>query len=127
MKDSVLIALATIIASEISLHMPWRNKITILKILLVKISKLLRSPSISDHFKEKLVPFYSFQLAMTSGLLASYLILIFLPYLIGSIFSGDFESFVSSLVSSWNIGLMLLVAFSYLFLRLKIGRKLQSP
>ena len=119
-ETSLLLGLATILAVEISIRLPWQARFVRIKVLLKKIIALFRSQKTSDHFKEKLIPVYSFRLASNSALIAVYLFLLSLPYVALLVFSTDSNSFLREFVVPWNLGLMLVVSAAYLLLRAKL-------
>lgn len=58
----VLLALVCgVLVSEIAIRIPWFIQVAIIRGNLDKAWRLLRSPIVSDHFKERLVPVYSFR------------------------------------------------------------------
>ena len=119
-ETSLLLGLATILAVEISIRLPWQARFVRMEVLLKKIIALFRSRKTSDHFKEKLIPVYSFRLASNSALIAGYLFLLFLPYVGLLVFSTDPNSFLHEFIVPWNLGLMLVVSAAYLLLRAKL-------
>ena len=68
--------------------------------IVTKTFKVIRSPGISDHWKEKVLPCYSLQLFLKSILIFGVLILSFSPFIVFSVFSlftdGQFIELVSS-------------------------------
>jgi len=112
--------LATILATEISLHLRWHEKVIVMRTLLSKTFWVLRSNFISDHYKERVVPIYSLRFAASSGILFIYLLLVILPFLVVSLFSSNYEVFLPSLLAPLNILLMIFASICYLFLRARL-------
>lgn len=78
------------------------NHIKDIHSIVLKTFNLIRSPGISDHWKEKVLPCYSLQLFSKSILIFGVLILSFSPFIVFSLFSQLADGRFIELVSSFK-------------------------
>ncbi len=95
-----------------------------LKNIVAKIFNVIRSPGISDHWKEKVLPCYSLQLFLKSIFIFGLLILSFSPFIVFSVYSlftdGRFIELVSS-VKGIAVSSMIAALFGFIVSRAPRG------
>lgn len=119
------LSLISIVAVEIFLWLPIRPPILQLATLGRKIPRVILSPKISDHWKEKVLLKYALLLAINSIkaflwlLLAVALILGFTAGL-GYVFGMGSASALELVASTEGIAIMSLLSIAYYFIRQKL-------
>ena len=106
----LILIIATIVTTEIAIRLDWSAKIKAVTTNLSKAIRLMGTKAISDHFKEKMVPFYALSAMRSSLQLLFYLGATFAPFiliyslqatnLIGHLDLMSLRSFIIILVSS---------------------------
>lgn len=84
----ILIGLTTILSCELLHRIPIIDSVLEIKCTTVKAVKVLKSESISDHWKELILPKYAFRIAKYSVLSLIYLIIVFSPFLLAGLFAS---------------------------------------
>ncbi|MEM9169790.1 MAG: hypothetical protein AAGC56_09055 [Pseudomonadota bacterium] len=74
--------IGTILAVELFLFLPLRQRATALRRLVAKISTTIGSEKISDHWKERVLLVYSGQLFSSSVLLFVFIVLALSPFFV---------------------------------------------
>ncbi len=114
----LLLVLGTLAVVECFIRLPFMARIKYLKTLLAKISRVLRSSSISDHWKEKILPTYAWQLFSSSILLFCYVVLAILPLVILAYVATQFGVPLLVMISSiTGIVASTVIAVAYIFIR----------
>lgn len=112
---------ATVAAVEFFFRLPFLERVRDLSGLVAKTVHTVRSPRISDHWKEKVLLAYSGKLMATSILLFLMILVIMVPVAIaggiGVLTSWPVAERFASLA---GVGLSVLVAFGYLFVRRQV-------
>ena len=98
--DWLLLSLSSIGFVCIFIWVKIPSHIKGLKNIVAKTGNVIRSPGISDHWKEKVLPRYALQLFLKSILIFGVLILSFSPFIVFSVYSlvtgGQFIELASS-------------------------------
>ncbi len=96
-----LLILASLCFVVIFIHLGVLERVDGLNKILTKVVKTIRSADISDHWKEKVLPRYAFQLFKGSLSIAAVLFISFSPFIIFSLLSifldGEFIKTASSI------------------------------
>ena len=103
-----------IVSTEITIKFNFLYLINSLLKSFSKANRLIFNKKVSDHWKEKTIPQYSFMMMRYSTIILLILIIIFFLFFVTSIFKDNFLIFALSfrgLVSS------ILFAFSYVYLK----------
>lgn len=120
MTNLVLLAVATLIATEILVRLDWKGKMAEMANLARKMQKVVASKAISDHHKEKAVPAYAFRVAGKSAIVTFYFLLILVPFVLIAFVleeGTDAGEFFGSLQA---IGVMCVVSIGYFLFRTKV-------
>jgi hypothetical protein len=114
----LLVALASIGFVEVLLRLPFRGLLFQLKMVVIKVRRVVLSPRISDHWKEKVLLAYAFAMLKTSVLLFGCLILGTFPLAAAVLVGRSLSVDVPGLLSSW-LGVLFatLVAVGYVKVR----------
>jgi hypothetical protein len=75
-----LLAVAGIGAVEVLLRLPLMRTVARFRSTLAKVSAVIRSEKISDHWKEKVVPTYALRLLRMTALTAACLLRVIAPF-----------------------------------------------
>ena len=106
--------LCCIFSIEVIINIGIRNILEKIRFNFFKVIKVLNSDIISDHWKEKMIPYYSiliFKKSFTMFLLLLFIILIFLiPYFFE-------KTFLNYAVSLMGIIESIAICYSYLYIR----------
>jgi hypothetical protein len=117
----ILLAIGTICVVECFIRSPLLSKVKQLTGLLGKISGVLRSSSISDHWKEKILPVYAGKLLSSSIVLFFWVALGLLPMIVLVLVAEFFDSPLLPLVSSLlGLAASTLIALIYVYLRKRV-------
>ena len=103
-----------IIAVEVIIKSNYTNLLKSVLKLLKKATFVISKKSISDHWKEKIIPEYSFRIMKYSLSMFFTLLLIFFLFLIVGFLSSEFLKFIFSLKA---LLASTLFAFTYLYLK----------
>lgn len=115
--DWVLLILSSVCFVEIFIRLGALGRIDELKEIVFKITNTIRSPRISDCWKEKVLPRYSLKLFLRSLLVFAILVCSFSLFFVFSAFSIIFDGqFVELASSTKGIVTSTLVALSYAML-----------
>lgn len=114
----LLAALAGIAFVELLLRLPFFSTLGKFRGILSRVSTVLRSDRISDHWKEKVLPRYAFAMLRATLIVAACLIAAFLPFLVFSAIGPMIGIPFFAFSMSW-IGILFitLVALAYAKLR----------
>ena len=116
-----LLVVGTIAVVECFIALPLLNRAKFLTKLLNKITWVLRSSSVSDHWKERVLPVYAGKLFSSSILLFFWVMIGVLPMIVLVVIAELLELPMLSLVSSMY-GLIgsTVVAIVYVYLRQRV-------
>ena len=116
-----LLLLGTLGVVEAFLFLPFMDKVRELGKLAGKIARILKSSSISDHWKEKILPAYASTLFWLSMTLFVLLLVAFLPIIIVA-FAGEYFGVPVIETLSGLVGILVStgVAIGYLFIRKRV-------
>ena len=106
----ILCALSVEIISSLNLLRQFES----IKVMSVKLMNLVANPKISDHWKEKLVPYYAISILVPLIKFLFKMALIFSLFLLTDLLLTDFYS----LVISWQ-GMLELTVFCILYMKCK--------
>ena len=116
-----LLVLGTVCVVESFLRLPILSRVKSLKDLLRKISWVLKSSSVSDHWKEKILPVYAWRLFSSSLALFTLVFVGILPMIaiagLADIINIPLLPLVSSLT---GILASTIIAVIYIFLRRRV-------
>jgi hypothetical protein len=116
--DWIFLILSCVCFVEIFIFLGVSDHVKELKKFVFKISATIRSPQISDRWKEKILPRYAWKLFLRSLLLFGMLVGSFSPFFVFSGVSVIFDGhFVKLCASVEGIGASALVASAYALLR----------
>ncbi len=96
----VLIVFSTILSCELVIRIPFIRSAHDLRLSSQKAIKIIKSSSISDHWKEKILPYYAVDIAKLSLLTFVYLLFALSPFLLVGFLSGQFGLNVFELIST---------------------------
>ena len=117
----ILLTIGTVCVVECFLRSPLLDKTKTLTTLVSRIGKVLKSSSISDHWKEKVLPRYALQLFSLSLQLFFWVIVSVLPLIIIALIADLFLIPLTALISSLlGIGVSTAVACIYLLIRRRV-------
>jgi hypothetical protein len=120
----LLVALVTILAVELLLRLPLLAEVRNLSALLQKVTRIVSSKRISDHWKEKVLLVYARNLAILTLKLAAVLLGTGLAVVVGSIaldwIVKSQVSTVEYLMTPQGIGLATIVSILYFVLRRRL-------
>jgi hypothetical protein len=117
----LILGLLSIIAVELFLRLPVLNPIRKLIQTSQKATKVLSSSHISDHWKEKVLQRYSFEMAKASlsigvGIVIIFSILIGIAYLMDMLLNGK-TSTLNFAMTTEGIVIALLASTAYVYIR----------
>ena len=119
----VFVLAAAVLASEAFLRLPLNDRIRTVTATARKSGQVLRSKRISDHWKERVLPAYSWVIGKGSILFFAMLCLALAPVaLLGLVFPGGFEAWLAELLRPLVIVVLCLFSVAYIWLRLKVTR-----
>ena len=111
-----------IISSELVIRLPLVPTVKRIMWLVAKIGKVISSEHISDIWKQKALPYYSFQLFVSSLKIFVFILIIVAPIFgFGIVISGSIASTIQQFQNGFNLMVISLVAVLYILLRLKIA------
>ena len=110
----ILLFFLILISIELLIKFNYLNYVKTLIILTKKATSLIINKKISDHWKEKIIPIYSYKMMKYSFLM---LIIIFLIILLFFITVNYFDYFLEFIFSFKGILGSILISFSYLYFR----------
>jgi len=122
--DWFLLSLSSIGFVRIFIWTKTPNHIKALQNIVTKSFNVIRSPGISDHWKEKVLLCYSLQLFLKSILIFGVLALSFSPFIVLSIFSLVTDGQFIALVSSFKgiaAGTIIAAVFAFILSRAPKG------
>ena len=116
-----VLALGTVLVVESFLRLPLMASVKNLQVLLGKILGTLKSSTISDHWKEKVLPAYAGKLFIISIKLFALVLIAILPMLFIGFLGDRMGLSILHLLSSW-VGILIstVIAFIYIFLRKRV-------
>lgn len=118
MQSVFLLAFSTIVSTELLLRTPVLSVVNRLYKKLLPGFKRLRSPRVSDHWKERASTAYALRMLSVSLLLPLVILLCVLPILAAAFFlSSSFDAAVNLLASYTSLGLMAATSVAYLLVR----------
>lgn len=110
--------LSTCLAVEIGYRLPFAKTVPVLANTGRKATQLIQNRKISDHWKERVLPVYAFQLFIASLLLLFSLILLISPILLIAALLLHFGFHVMGLfMTAHGVGVSLLIASLYWIVR----------
>ncbi|NOR19928.1 MAG: hypothetical protein GQ538_07545, partial [Xanthomonadales bacterium] len=125
LMPAVVLSCVTVV--ELFIRLPFMNRIEAVNSGALKALGIVRSPRISDHWKEKVLPHYAGQIMLASLGLGSLLLLCALAFMSVYLLCawwplGDIHTVLESLglpsVQWWLLGVSLL----YVIIRARLGR-----
>lgn len=118
MQSGLLLAFCTIVSTELFLRAPVLSVVNRLYKRILPGLKRLRSPRVSDHWKERISAAYSLKMLGVSLLFPLVMGVCVLPILAGAWFlAGSFDAAVNLLASYTSLGLMATISVAYLMVR----------
>ena len=118
----ILVGVTTILSCELFCRIPIINSVLEVKFTASKAARVLKSESISDHWKEWILPRYAFRISRYSILSFLYLVIALCPFLLVGLLSSfidlNFFNFIFELLSIVGITIF---AWAYLVMRKNWG------
>jgi hypothetical protein len=119
----LLLALAAILASEAMVRLPLLSQARSVIDVSGRSMRVLKSPRISDHWKEKVLPAYSARMFRGSvGFFLSLCVALVPVVLIGLVSPGGLEVWMHTLLSPLAIAILCIVSIAYIWVRVKVIR-----
>ncbi len=119
----VYLLAAAVLASEAMLRLPLIAQIRRVAAAARKSGKVVRSPQISDHWKERILPAYSWVIGKGSVMFFAMLCLALAPVaLLGLMFPGGMAAWGDALLQPAAIAGLFAISAAYVWLRLKATR-----
>ncbi|MBC7141807.1 MAG: hypothetical protein H5U18_06570 [Rhodobacteraceae bacterium] len=119
----IFVLVAAVLASEAFLRLPLLPVIRRVTATAQKSQRVLRSKRISDHWKEKILPSYSWVIGKGSVQFFAMLMLALAPVaLLGLIFPGGMAAWGAALMRPLVMLVLCLASIAYIWLRLKVAR-----
>ena len=117
----LLLVIGTILVVECLLRTPLLPSVKSLKILLGKIGKVLKSSSVSDHWKEKVLPVYAGRLFVMSIKLFILVLIALIPMIVIAFLANWQNISLVPLLSSWiGVSVSTGLAVVYIVLRKRV-------
>lgn len=110
MLDYFYLIITCIFTIELFLRFNFLDHFSKIKKHFSQVLHILISSNVSDHWKEKMVPFYAFKILKSSSLFLTYFIVIIIVLFAFDIIS---DSFFSLLISMKGVIFSFLLSFSY--------------
>jgi hypothetical protein len=118
-----LIALAAVAASEAMLRLPLIAQARAVISVSRRSMHVLSARSISDHWKERVLPAYALRMAKGSvGFFLSLCLALLPVVLIGLVAPGGLSAWFETLLRPLSILVLCLVSLGYIWLRVKLLR-----
>lgn len=119
----LFVVLAGVLASEAFLRLPLLPVIRKVTTTAQKSGRVLKSKRISDHWKERILPSYSWVIGKGSIQFFLMLMLALAPVaLLGLAFPGGMAAWGEALLRPSVIGALCVVSILYIWIRLKVKR-----
>lgn len=119
----IFVLVAAVLASEAFLRLPLLPVIRRVTETARKSQRVLRSKRISDHWKEKILPSYSWVIGKGSVQFFAMLMLALAPVAaLGLIFPGGMAAWGAALMRPLVILVLCFASIAYIWLRLKVAR-----
>lgn len=119
----IFVLVAAVLASEAFLRLPLLPVIRRVTETARKSQRVLGSKRISDHWKEKILPSYSWVIGKGSVQFFVMLMLALAPVaLLGLVFPGGMTAWGAVLVRPVVMLVLCLASIAYIWLRLKVAR-----
>ncbi len=119
-------AAVSILATEAIVQMPLGGQIRAVRSLLGRVHHVIRSPAISDCWKERVLPVYALRLARHSLLIGFMLgtvsVGVFGLLLVWSVFAAPDAAVLKEFMSVRSLIVSLAASGAYLFVRFRIVR-----
>lgn len=114
----LLAALAGVAFVEALLHAPFFPTLNRLRETIARVSWIIRSPRISDHWKERALPRHAGRIFIGTLKIALSLAIAFAPFVILALVAPALGVDLFSFAMSWmGMGFMTAVALAYAWLR----------
>ena len=119
----LFVLVAAIMASEAFLRLPLLPVVRRVTDTARKSGRVLASKRISDHWKERVLPRYSWIIGTGSVQFFALLMLALAPVaVLGLVFPGGFSAWAAALMRPAVIAALCLVSIAYVWLRLRVIR-----
>jgi hypothetical protein len=118
MLDFLYLVLSCVLSIEVFLKLRFVSYVSSISANSYKVFHIIFSSNISDHWKEKMVPIYAFNLLKNALLILGILLIVILLFFTFILFSNNFIIFIFSttgLLSSIFISILYLKLRSFLF------------
>ncbi len=117
-----LVLIGAALASEAFLRLPLMGQIQRVLDTVPRVSRVLKSARISDHWKERVLPAYALRMGKASVLFFLLLCLAVLPLLaMGLIYSGGLMGWLEFLMRPLVIGALCVASIGYMAVRSRMG------
>ena len=115
MLDYLYLVISCVLSIELFLRLKFMSHVNSIARNTNKVFQIIISSNISDHWKEKMVPVYSFILFKKSLLILGILFLIILVF---SFFALISSKFLVLVISITGVAISIVISFTYLKLRI---------
>ena len=118
MLDFLYLVLSCVLSIEVFLKLRFVSYVSSISANSYKVFHIIFSSNISDHWKEKMVPIYAFNLLKNALLILGILLIVIFLFFTFILFSNNFIIFIFSttgLLSSIFISILYLKLRSFLF------------
>ncbi len=109
-----ILLLICILSVEILIRLNFLSHLELILSVTKKVTHIIPQNSISDHWKEKIVPAYALRIMKSSLQILLILLFVLSIFLIAELFFNDFFKFVLSLIGASE---SLVFASGYIFTR----------
>jgi|APSaa5957512535_1039671.scaffolds.fasta_scaffold52496_3 hypothetical protein len=114
MKNHFFLFVACFISVEIILKLKFFSYLNLIQLNIKKAIKIMSSHRISDHWKEKIIPFYASKILLSSLSLLGILLLIIIILIGFTLLSDSFLIFILSIT-----GIIESFIFAYFYIKLR--------
>ncbi|WP_413868926.1 hypothetical protein [Albidovulum sp.] len=119
----IFVLVAAVLASEAFLRLPLLPVIRRVAETARKSGRVLASKRISDHWKERVLPRYSWIIGRGSVQFFALLMLALAPVaVLGLVFPGGFGAWAAALMRPQVIAALCVISIAYVWLRLRVIR-----
>jgi hypothetical protein len=116
-----LALIGTVAAVELALRLPIGGTVAQMHTTVGKITRVIGSKHISDHWKERILPSYALRLMQVSLLIPLLLALALAPFAVIALFSPSVDpSFADYLISWQGIAVSSLCGLGYFYVRSRL-------
>lgn len=114
--------IATLIACELIYQLPFASVLRQILSNMRKSVRVVKSPLISDYWKEKVLLIYSRRIGLATITITLMMFLVFIPFFfVGLVTEGGFEALTTLILSIEFMLIATVLAVAYMFFRKRLG------